>query len=340
MENYKIIDEKGSFIIDRAMMKEGLEVDAGSKALEGYKAPYTASLIKALEEEDYKIFGQGMTSEFSLEEGLNGVVDALAEDRVSLGLGLDNGGNLLRAGGAAGIFTYLPSPGLVSSYGLIKTSRFTRLGLMGEYELVLDAMNIISGKDPMDPQTLDEKLDFSFKEIDLNNIRAMQAGDLDRDMVEVLGEPEYLEIEDKDKLALAYDVISSVDLGSSTAKFDGIRYGYRPDDYENLDEYYSNARGAFGEEVKKQILKGYIYSAKGYEREIYDGAMGFLAGLDQDLKNLFKETKIVLGPVDSLPYLAILTNRPVAALGKLAIMADYLDDVKLLNFVKTLEEAL
>ena len=68
----------------------------------------------------------------------------------------------------------------------------------------------------------------------------------------------------------AYYVLSSAEASSNLARFDGIRYGYRTKEYEDLDELYRKSREeGFGLEVKRRIMLGTFALSSGYQDQYY-----------------------------------------------------------------------
>ena len=72
----------------------------------------------------------------------------------------------------------------------------------------------------------------------------------------------------------AYYVISSAEASSNLARFDGVRYGHRSDNYTDIGELYKNTRDeGFGDEVKRRILLGTFALSSGYYDAYYKKAL-------------------------------------------------------------------
>ena len=124
----------------------------------------------------------------------------------------------------------------------------------------------------------------------------------------------------------AFKILSSAEFASATARYDGIRYGYRSGNYENREELYKNTRSeGFGKEAKKTILFGnHVINAGQYnkyykksqkvrslikdeiDKILEDGSILLLPlsdDLDINLKKSYKELGSMTGyPMLSIPY--------------------------------------
>ena len=107
----------------------------------------------------------------------------------------------------------------------------------------------------------------------------------------------------KDGLATYY-TISTAEISSNMARFDGIRYGYRAKDYETLDELYMNTRReAFGEEVKRRIIMGTYFLSSGQADDYYKKALKVRTIIKKDFDKAFKKYDIILSPTSpKLPF--------------------------------------
>jgi len=102
----------------------------------------------------------------------------------------------------------------------------------------------------------------------------------------------------------AYYNISTSELSSNLARFDGVRYGHRAKEYTTLDELYINSRTeAFGEEVKRRIMLGTYSLTKGYAEEHYKKALKVRTLLIEDFNNVFSKYDVILSPTSPvLPF--------------------------------------
>lgn len=343
MEKYTVLDNNGEIILDSNFMIKGEICNAGSKSLENYVAPFNAHVVNRLMETGETIYGQGDITEFAMKEGLNGSIEAVKAGDCKLGISTDTGGNLVRDLGYEGITGFIPTKGTVSSYGIISaSSSFTRAGLIGDFENILRVLNIVGGYDSKDPMSLKTEMDLEFFELNVEDYKFGIYGILESKALEFFNEILEISFEYNHLIKSVFDVIKSVEVASSTAKFDGIRYGYVTDSYESIDELFAKTRAeAFGLDIKKDIIKGNIYAGHSYERDIYENAIRLRRILVSELDRVFNEVDFIVGNVNTdLPILASLGNRPVAVVDDFAIVGNLYEDEKLLNIAKKIKEVL
>lgn len=115
------------------------------------------------------------------------------------------------------------------------------------------------------------------------------------------------------------------------ARFDGIRFGRKPDEEgEGLIDYYFNARGeGFGDEIKRRIMMGAYVLSAGYYDAYYKKAQKVRTLIIQDFENVFDKVDILVGPTAPTPafkigemvddplkmYLADILTIPASAAG-------------------------
>ena len=96
----------------------------------------------------------------------------------------------------------------------------------------------------------------------------------------------------------AYYIISSAEASSNLARFDGIRYGYRSPEYEDITSLYKNSRSeGFGEEVKRRIMLGTFALSSGYYDAYYKKALQVRTLITRDYSRIFAECDCILSPV-------------------------------------------
>lgn len=252
-----------------------------------------------------------------------GSAAALAAGEVGLSIGSDTGGSNRMPASFCGLVGIKPSHGLVSRYGLISVSdRMDQVGVFGRD--VRDAvlmLNSISGYDEKDTTTKKDSRKLDEESID--SIKGMKIA-LPKEYFEIDMNPKIRkEMEKaiglfKDKGAIveevslpilkyavdAFYIIIHSDFSSNMARFDGIRYGHRAEDYESLDELYINSRTeGFGDEIRKRILFGTYLLSGDRGKEYYTRALKVRAKLIEEFNKLFTDFDIILSPtVEDLPY--------------------------------------
>ena len=95
----------------------------------------------------------------------------------------------------------------------------------------------------------------------------------------------------------AYYVIASAEASSNLARFDGVKYGYRAEEYEGLHNMYKKSRSeGFGEEVKRRIMLGSFVLSSGYYDAYYLKALRTKALIRQAFDRAFEKYDVILGP--------------------------------------------
>lgn len=94
-----------------------------------------------------------------------------------------------------------------------------------------------------------------------------------------------------------YYIVASAEASSNLARFDGIRYGHRSKDYDDVvDLYYRSKSEGFGKEVKRRIMLGTYALSAGYYDAYYKKALKVRNLIKQDFQRVFKEFDAVISP--------------------------------------------
>jgi aspartyl-tRNA(Asn)/glutamyl-tRNA(Gln) amidotransferase subunit A len=98
----------------------------------------------------------------------------------------------------------------------------------------------------------------------------------------------------------AWNIILCAELCKSTARYDGVRYGYRTKDFATLDELYTNSRTeGFGDLTKAAILYGSeVLSAENYQK-VYEKALRVRRVIAEEFEKLFQDFDAILLPACS-----------------------------------------
>jgi aspartyl-tRNA(Asn)/glutamyl-tRNA(Gln) amidotransferase subunit A len=95
-----------------------------------------------------------------------------------------------------------------------------------------------------------------------------------------------------------YYIIADAEASSNLARYDGMRYGYRINEQNDLTNTYSNTRGiGFGDEVRRRILLGTFVLSSGYYDAYYKKAQQVRRLIKEDFENIFKEVDCLITPV-------------------------------------------
>jgi aspartyl-tRNA(Asn)/glutamyl-tRNA(Gln) amidotransferase subunit A len=123
----------------------------------------------------------------------------------------------------------------------------------------------------------------------------------------------------------AYYVIAPAEASTNLSRYDGVRYGYRCDDPQDLNDLYTRTREeAFGAEVKRRILVGTYALSAGYYDAYYRKAQQIRRLIQQDFLAAFDSVDLIMGPTTPHPAWALgeKVNDPVAM---------YLEDIYTLS---------
>ena len=103
----------------------------------------------------------------------------------------------------------------------------------------------------------------------------------------------------------AYYVIAPAECSANLSRFDGVRYGYRCDNPQDLSDLYCRSRAeGFGEEVKRRILVGTYVLSAGFYDAYYRKAQQARRLMQQDFVEAFKQVDVIMGPTSPSPAFA------------------------------------
>lgn len=246
-----------------------------------------------------------------------GSAAAVASFEVPASLGSDTGGSIRQPAAFNGIVGLKPTYGRVSRFGLIAfASSLDQIGPMTrnvkDNALVL---NSITGHDSRDAtSSLQDVPDFSAKIG--QEIKGMKIA-LPKEYIESGVDPEIIEtilkaaetfkklgatVEEvslpHSKYGVAvYYIMASSEASSNLQRFDGIRYGFRAKDIENLDDVYVKSRSeGFGMEVKRRIMLGTYSLSAGYYDAYFKKAAQVRTLICQDFAKVFADYDLIMGP--------------------------------------------
>lgn len=246
-----------------------------------------------------------------------GSAAAVAAGMVPASLGSDTGGSIRQPAAFCGVVGLKPTYGRVSRYGLVAfASSLDQIGPFGRtVEDCALIMNIISGKDQKDSTSKDVPVDDYTKYLD-RDIKGIKVGipkeffseGLDKDIKDNILktvrklEKEGAKVEEislpHTKYAIeAYYIIAPSEASSNLARFDGVRYGYRTKNYEDLEEMYCKTRDeGFGAEVKRRIMIGTYVLSSGYYDAYYLKAQKVRTLIYQDYMKAFNDVDVIVTP--------------------------------------------
>jgi aspartyl-tRNA(Asn)/glutamyl-tRNA(Gln) amidotransferase subunit A len=247
-----------------------------------------------------------------------GAAAAVAAGEVPFAIGSDTGGSIRQPASYCGVTGMKPTYGTVSRYGLIAyASSLDQMGPVARSAADCAAvLDVICGKDRRDATSLDHDHGCYLGNL-TGDVKGMKIG-LPADCFGKGLEPEV-----KDSvLAVAetlknmgaqveefrmplieyavptYYIIACAEASSNLSRFDGVKYGWRAEQFEDLTDLYNSTRSeGFGEEVKRRILLGTFVLSTGYYDAYYKKALQVKALIKKGFDEAFQKYDVILSPV-------------------------------------------
>ena len=247
-----------------------------------------------------------------------GSAASVAAGLCAAAIGSDTGGSIRQPASFCGVVGLKPTYGRVSRWGLIAfASSLDQIGpITNTVSDAAEILNSISGKDPLDSTCLDKpvpnylsKLNQSIKNLKIGiikecfdhpglNIEVKESVLAGVEIFKNLG-AEIFEVECprfNDGIATYY-VIAPSEASANLARYDGVKYGYRSNEGNNLLNMTSKSRAeGFGDEVQRRILIGTYALSAGYSDAYYKKAQKVRTLIRKDFDNAFKKVDILLTP--------------------------------------------
>lgn len=315
----------------------GWEVTSGSNILQGYIAPYNATVIDNMLKNGLAPFGRTNMDEFAMGSStessfygttLNphnlkcvpggssgGSAAAVAAGIAIAALGSDTGGSIRQPAAFCGCVGLKPTYGKVSRYGLgAYSSSLDQIGPITQ--TVEDAAilyDIIAGHEAKDSTSanvvhvkVSDKLDPNRKMTIavIENYLNEASTEVREKMVEAIKVLEkaghkiiYRNFINSKYDIATYYVIATAEASANLSRYDGVRYGNRAPS-ENLKEMFIQSRSlGFGEEVKRRILLGTFVLSSGYYDAYYIKAQKARHFIKAQYEAIFKEADLIFTPV-------------------------------------------
>lgn len=254
-----------------------------------------------------------------------GSAAAVAACELPCALGSDTGGSIRQPASFCGVTGFKPTYGAVSRYGLIAyASSLDQIGPLARNAADCAAIyDVIHGKDVHDATTVDsvcgalEALDGDVRGLRVGVPEEYFAEGLDEDVrARVLEAAETLkslgaQVETFSlgmvKYAVpAYYILACAEASSNLSRFDGIKYGYRADEAEDIVSLMCKSRTeGFGKEVRRRILLGTFVLSSGYYDAYYVKALKVKALIKQAFDAAFEKYDVILSPAAPTTALGI-----------------------------------
>lgn len=256
-----------------------------------------------------------------------GSAAAVALEEIPCALGSDTGGSIRQPAAYCGVTGIKPTYGRVSRFGLVAYgSSLDQIGPLGkDITDCATLLDVICAYDSKDSTSVSGKEDnFSSALIDkvsdlkIGIPRDYLADGIDEDVKKAVlsaanayramgATVEEFDLGLVDYAIPAYYVIAAAEASSNLERFDGVKYGYRAKDYDNLHSMYKQTRSeGFGSEVKRRIMLGSFVLSSGYYDAYYVKALKVKALIKAAFDKAFEKYDVILGPV--APTTAPLLN--------------------------------
>ena len=322
------------------ILNKGKRVGSASKILEGYVAPYDATVIEKLKKQGVVFLGRTNMDEFALGGSTEnsafgptrnpydisrvpggtsgGSAAAVAAHLCLAALGSDTGGSIRQPASFCGVVGLKPTYGKVSRHGLMAaTSSFDCIGPIAhtveDAEILFTA---IYGQDVLDATSINEStypkkllkekmvIGIPRTLVDLEGIDPAVKENFNQSVEKFkkLG----FEIKDIDLpnigLGLAvYYILNFAEVSSNLSRFDGVKYGLHVDGKDLLEDYFLTRGAGFGAEARRRILLGTYVLSAGYYDSYYGKAVMARSILQKEFAAAFDVVDFVLTPTSPTP---------------------------------------
>ena len=253
-----------------------------------------------------------------------GSAAAVAARLAPVSLGSDTGGSIRQPASFCGVTGLKPTYGTVSRYGLVAfASSLDQIGPIGRDAVDLASLyNLICGVDEKDQSSTETT------KLDIDKIRNYSvAGKTIGIPEEYFGEGidpevkaavmEAVKVFESEGAKVerftlpimeyaipTYYIIACAEACSNLSRYDGIKYGFRPEGVQDLGELYIRSRSeGFGMEVKRRIMIGNFVLSSGYYDAYYNKALQVKNLIYQAFNEAFSKYDVVIGPVAPTPAL-------------------------------------
>ncbi len=321
-------------VVDDMILTKSMPTAAGSKMLEGYMSLFDAEVVTRLTAAGYTIGGKAAVGEFAIDlvgetaydgacvaDGTlrNASAEIVKAAEAKAVVGLDVNGSVRRAAAQNGLISVKPTYGTVSRYGTVPVA------CSGETVSVMaktvadcrEVLDVIVGHDDKDGTSLSEECCASIKTGGSADkpvkVAVIPAWDIaiDADVAAQLSafgtmlEKNGVAVTTVDAGVLnaasaAWNILMSAELCNNVSRYDGIKFGYRTENFENIDELYTNSRTeAFGDLLKTAILYGSDTLSTENYMKVYDKALRIRRVIADAFAALFAEYDAVLMPACS-----------------------------------------
>ncbi|APC47184.1 Asp-tRNA(Asn)/Glu-tRNA(Gln) amidotransferase subunit GatA [Virgibacillus halodenitrificans] len=251
-----------------------------------------------------------------------GSAASVAAGEVLFSLGSDTGGSIRQPAAFCGVVGLKPTYGRVSRFGLVAfASSLDQIGpITRNVEDNARVLEVIAGIDPMDSTSANVEVP-KYTEALTGDVKGLKiavpkeylaegvAPEVKESVLQALKVYESLGATWEEvslphsKYAVAtYYLLSSSEASANLARFDGVRYGVRSENADNMIDMFKKSRSeGFGEEVKRRIMLGTFALSSGYYDAYYKKAQKVRTLIKNDFDKIFEDYDVVIGPTTPTP---------------------------------------
>ncbi len=320
---------------------EGMPTTAGSKILQGFMPPFSATVVERLRSAGAVLVGKTNLDEFGMGSSCEnsafgptmnpydlkrtpggssgGSAAAVAAGMCEAALGTDTGGSIRLPAAFCNLVGLRPTYGRVSRWGSVAfASSLDQIGPMARTVDVCERVfQVIAGPDERDATSArvppPRRADVSLKGLKIGLPREYFGEGLDGEVEKAVRAAaswyeqqgaKLIEVSlPHTKPALAtYYLLAPSEASSNLARYDGVRFGHRADGVKGLRELYERTRSeGFGAEVKRRIMLGTFALSAGYYDAYYVKAQRVRTLVRRDFDAALQAADVLLTPVSPVP---------------------------------------
>ncbi|MGY3803988.1 Asp-tRNA(Asn)/Glu-tRNA(Gln) amidotransferase subunit GatA [Pigmentibacter ruber] len=324
-------------VIKENIQKVGFPLECASKILKGYKGQFNATAIENLEKAGAILIGTANMDEFAMgsanEHSAHGSVKnphdtsrvsggssggsavACAAGFAPITLGSDTGGSVRQPAGYCGIYGLKPTYGRVSRYGLVAFG--SSLDQISPFARCVEDLNLVMGvlgkEDSKDATSLKGQYSsypdqYSLRGKKVGVLRSILSDGVDKNVMQEFLNLESelqkkgvefidVEIPSLEYTLSVYYLIACAEASSNLSRFDGIRFGHRAKNTDDLFDLYCKTRAeGFGKEVKRRIMLGTFALSAGFYDAFYGKAQAVRELMTKQFNELFKKVDYIYLP--------------------------------------------
>ncbi len=250
-----------------------------------------------------------------------GSAAAVAANLAAVALGSDTGGSIRQPAALCGVVGMMGTYGRVSRFGLVAfASSLDHIGPFGRsVRDVARVLEVIAGRDTKDSTTADLSVEDyeAMLERDVKGLKVgvpneyfaglnREVGDNIQKGIDLLGrlgcKVTSISLPHTEYAIACYYIICTAEASSNLARYDGVRYGFRSQEYADMRDMYRKTRNrGFGAEVKRRIMLGTHALSSGYYDAYYLKAQRVRTLIARDFLEAFDEVDVIVTPTSPIP---------------------------------------